>query len=151
MKYLCFQQTLPITLEEAWTFFSDPKNLNLLTPPDIHFKILNDVPDKMYQGTMIIYEINVFLNIKFNWATEITMIEPGNYFIDEQRTGPYRIWHHEHHFAKTGGGVLMTDKLYYDIGKSVFGWLAAKLFVHKKVAAIFEYRYKRLEELFGKK
>jgi ligand-binding SRPBCC domain-containing protein len=151
MKYLCFEQTLPITPEEAWSFFSTPKNLNLLTPPDIHFKILNDVPDRMYWGAMIVYEIKFFLNIKFIWVTEITAVDDGNYFIDEQRKGPYRIWHHEHHFTKTEGGVLMTDKLYYDIGKSVLGGLAGKLFVHKKVAGIFEYRRKRLEELFGKK
>ena len=73
------------------------------------------------------------------------------YFVDEQRKGPYRIWHHEHYFKKVDGGVLMTDKLYYAIGKSVFGWLAGKLFVHKKVRAIFEFRGKQLEELFGKK
>jgi ligand-binding SRPBCC domain-containing protein len=151
MKYLSFEQTLPITLEEAWAFFSTPKNLNLLTPPDIHFKILNDVPDKMYAGTMIVYEIKLFLNLKFNWVTEITVVDGGNYFVDEQRKGPYNIWHHEHHFTKTDAGVLMSDKLYYDIGKSAFGWLAGKLFVHKKVAGIFEYRRKRLEELFGKK
>ena len=151
MKYLSFEQTLPITLEEAWAFFSTPKNLNLLTPPDIHFKILNDVPDKMYVGTMIIYEIKIFLNIEFNWITEITVVNDGNYFVDEQRKGPYNIWHHEHHFTKSGTGILMTDKLYYDIGKSVFGWLAGKLLVDKKVTGIFEYRRKRLEELFGKK
>jgi len=151
MKHLQFEQFLPISLNEAWDFFSSPKNLNQITPGDMHFKVLNEVPDKMYPGTMIIYEISPFLSIHFNWVTEITVVKHMEYFVDEQRKGPYRIWHHEHHFKEAPGGVLMTDKLYYDIGKSVFGWIAGKLFVHKKVKAIFEYRYKQLEELFSKK
>jgi len=151
MKHLQFEQFLPISLEEAWDFFSSPKNLNRITPGDVKFKILNEVPEKMYPGTMIMYDISPFLNIHFNWVTEITIVKDHEYFVDEQRKGPYRIWHHEHHFAKADGGVLMTDKLYYSIGKSIFGWLAGKLFIHKKVAAIFEYRKKQLEELFGKK
>jgi ligand-binding SRPBCC domain-containing protein len=151
MKYLQFEQHLPISLEEAWDFFSSPKNLNRITPGDVHFRILNEVPEKMYPGAMIIYDISPFLNIRFKWVTEITVVKHLEYFVDEQRKGPYRIWHHEHHFQKTDGGVLMTDKLYYDIGKSVFGWLAGKLFVHKKVYSIFEYRGKQLEKLFEKK
>jgi len=151
MKYLQFEQFLPISIEEAWEFFSTPKNLNRITPGDVHFKIINEVPEKIYPGTIIIYDISPFLNIHFNWVTEITVVKHQEYFVDEQRKGPYRIWHHEHYFKKTDGGVIMTDKLYYAIGKSVFGWLAGKLFVHKKVKAIFAYRGKQLEELFGKK
>jgi ligand-binding SRPBCC domain-containing protein len=151
MKHLQFEQFLPISIEEAWEFFSSPKNLNKITPGDVHFKIVNEVPEKIYSGTTIIYDISPFLNIHFNWVTEITVVKHREYFVDEQRKGPYRIWHHEHYFKKVDGGVLMTDKLYYAIGKSVFGWLAGKLFVHKKVKAIFEYRGKQLEELFGKK
>ena len=151
MKYLQTEQFLPISLEEAWDFFSSPKNLNRITPADMHFKILNEVPEKIYPGAMIIYDISPFLNIHFKWVTEITEVKHLEYFVDEQRKGPYRIWHHEHHFKKADGGVLMTDKLYYDIGKSVFGWIAGHLFVHKKVNAIFKYRSKQLEKLFGKK
>jgi len=151
MKHFNFEQTLPIAIEEAWAFFCTPKNLNLLTPPDIHFKILNNVPDKMYRGMMIVYEIKFFLNIKFKWVTEITVVDTDNfYFVDEQRKGPYRIWHHEHHFTKSDNGVLMTDRLYYDVGKSFLGWFASKFFVDKKVRAIFDYRRRRLEELFEK-
>jgi ligand-binding SRPBCC domain-containing protein len=151
MKHLQFEQFLPISLEEAWDFFSTPKNLNRITPGDVHFKLLNELPDKIYPGMIITYDISPFLNIHFNWVTEITTVKHQEYFVDEQRKGPYRTWHHEHHFKETTGGVLMTDKLYYDIGKSVFGWLAGKLFVDKKVKAIFEYRRKQLEELFKKK
>jgi ligand-binding SRPBCC domain-containing protein len=151
MNYLQFEQFLPISLEEAWEFFSTPKNLNKITPGDVHFKILNDVPEKIFPGMMINYKISPFLNIHFNWVTEITAVKYLEYFVDEQRKGPYRTWHHEHHFEKVDGGVLMTDKLYYDIGKSVFGWLAGKLFVHKKVNAIFDYRRNQLEIMFNKK
>lgn len=151
MKQLIFKQFLPITIEDAWEFFSTPKNLNLITPPDVKFKLLNDVPDKMYAGAMICYKISPFLNISFDWVTEITAVKQYEYFTDEQRKGPYRLWHHEHHFEKTGGGVMMTDKLYYDIGKSFLGWLAGKLFVHRQVKEIFDYRYQKLEELFVKK
>lgn len=149
MKYLYFEQTIPVSLEQAWEFFSTPQNLNLITPPDMHFKILYEVPDKMYQGILILYEVSPFPFIKFKWSTEITVISHHNYFIDEQRTGPYKFWHHEHHFVQTDGGVVMTDKLYYKIGKSIFGWLAGKLFIHKKVQEIFEFRKKKLAELFG--
>ena len=151
MKYLCFEQTLPITIEEAWNFFSSPKNLNLITPPDVKFKILNDVPEQITAGTMIYYQISPFLNLKFKWVTEISVVSHHNHFFDEQRKGPYRIWHHEHYFTKTDSGVLMTDKVFYDIGKSVFGWMAGKLVVDKKVKNIFAFRRKKLEELFSTK
>jgi ligand-binding SRPBCC domain-containing protein len=151
MKHLQIEQFLPISLEDAWDFFSSPQNLNRITPGDMHFKILNEVPEKVYPGAMIIYAISPFLNIHFKWVTEITAVKHLEYFVDEQRKGPYRIWHHEHHFKETDGGVLMTDKLYYDIGKSIFGWIAGNLFVHKKVNAIFKYRSQQLEKLFEKK
>jgi len=89
------------------------------------------------------------VNIAMGWVTEITHIREKEYFVDEQRRGPYLIWHHEHHFRAVEGGVIMTDLLHYDIGKSIFGWIAGKLFVHKKVKQIFEYRYTTLETLFG--
>ena len=138
MKQLIFKQFLPISIEDAWDFFCTPKNLDKITPGDLHFKILNDVPEKMYPGTMIIYEISPFLNLRFSWVSEITAMKHSEYFVDEQRKGPYRIWHHEHHFEKVAGGVMMTDKLYYDIGKSIFGWLAGRLIVHKKNRGNFQ-------------
>lgn len=116
----------------------------------MHFAITSDVPEKMYEGMLISYRIGLIPGIPLNWVTEITRINEGIYFVDEQRTGPYKMWHHEHHFEPAQGGVLMTDLLYYDIGKSVFGWLAGQLFVHRKVQQIFNYRRKRLEELFPK-
>lgn len=149
MKHLTFEQFLPISLEEAWTFFSSPKNLNLITPPELEFRILDDLPDQMYQGMMIRYKIKPMLNILLDWVTEITMIKDHQFFIDEQRIGPYKVWHHEHHFKAVDGGVLMTDKLYYDIGMGPLGYLAGKLWVDRQVQGIFKFREVKLKELFS--
>jgi len=148
MKYLEFEHFLPITLDEAWAFFSSPANLNLITPDDLDFKILDTLPAQMYQGLMIRYKIKPMRNIPLDWVTEITMIKDKEYFIDEQRKGPYRIWHHEHHFKEVNEGVLMTDRLYYDIGMSFIGTLIGKVWVDKQVQKIFAYRRKKLNELF---
>jgi ligand-binding SRPBCC domain-containing protein len=150
MHRLKQEQFLPVTLEKAWDFFATPKNLNEVTPADMVFQITSELPDKMYEGLIITYRIRPMMNIPFRWVTEITHVRDQEYFVDEQRIGPYHIWHHEHHFKVVEGGVLMTDLLYYDIGKSVVGWLAGKLFVHRRVRQIFEYRFKALETLFGK-
>ncbi len=151
MKSLRQEQFLPISINEAWEFFSSPKNLNRVTPKELYFEITSEVPDKMYEGLIISYKIKPMLNIKVSWYTEITHIKHLEYFIDEQRKGPYKIWHHEHHFKEVEGGIIMTDLLYYDIGKSIFGWIAGKLFVNKKVKEIFDYRYQVLEQYFEKK
>lgn len=150
MKRLLFTQFLPIDIETAWNYFSTPNNLNEITPPDMVFDIVSEVPTQMYEGMFIMYELSPFLNLRMQWVTEITHIKPRHFFVDEQRKGPYRIWHHEHHFEEREGGVLMTDILHYDIGKSVFGALAGHLFVHRKVRSIFEYRKQVLEKKFGK-
>lgn len=146
MKKLVQEQFLPISIEKAWDFFATPKNLNEVTPKDMVFKILGDIPDKMYQGMFIRYKISPMLNIQLDWCTEITHIQEGQFFVDEQRKGPYNIWHHEHHFKSVDGGVLMTDILHYDVGMGVLGWIAGKLFVDNKVKQIFEYR----KEILGK-
>ena len=151
MKRLAFRQFLPISTEEAWAFFATPKNLDQITPVDVRFKIIGDVPEKMYKGAIITYKIKPILNISFDWITEITLLEEYKCFVDEQRKGPYKLWRHEHHFEKLDGGIMMTDILSYDIGKSALGWLAGKLFVHKKIQEIFKYRYQKLELLFPNK
>jgi len=142
------EQLLPLSLQEAWDFFATPRNLNAVTPKELEFRITSDVPDKMYEGLIISYKIKPMLNIPVNWVTEITHIKDLAYFVDEQRKGPYRMWHHEHHFMEVPEGVLMTDILHYEIGKSIFGWLAGKLFVHRKVKEIFQYRNKILSTYF---
>ncbi|WP_207429392.1 SRPBCC family protein [Pedobacter sp. SYSU D00535] len=148
MQVLQQQQLLPISIEKAWYFFATPRNLNEITPPDLTFEITSNLPAQMYEGLIITYKIKPFLNIPMDWCTEITHISEKEYFIDEQRSGPYKIWHHEHHFKTVEGGVLMTDLVYYDIGFSVFGWLAGKLFVHRRVREIFAYRQRILAEYF---
>ena len=150
MQYLKQEQILPISVEEAWKFFSDPANLNAVTPEDMVFEITSEITPVMYEGMLITYRIRPILNIPVKWCTEITHIKEGSMFIDEQRKGPYRMWHHEHHFSKVPEGVLMTDLLHYDIGKSFFGCIAGKLFVNRRVKQIFGYRYKILEEMFRK-
>ncbi|HEY0055124.1 MAG TPA: SRPBCC family protein [Pedobacter sp.] len=148
MHVLKQEQLLPISLEQAWDFFATPKNLNEVTPADLTFQITSPLPERMYEGLMITYKIKPMFNIPLNWCTEITHIKDMEYFVDEQRSGPYKIWHHEHHFKAVDGGVLMTDLLHYEIGLSAIGWLAGELFVHKKVKQIFDYRYKTLEKYF---
>jgi ligand-binding SRPBCC domain-containing protein len=151
MKRLYSQQWLPISLDEAWDFFSSPKNLNEITPEDMVFEIKSDVPEKMYPCMFIMYSIRPMFNIPMKWVTEITHVSDRKFFVDEQRVGPYHIWHHEHHFEEKDGGVLMTDILHYNVGMSFLGWIASKLFVDKKVQGIFDYRYKILEQRFGTK
>ena len=141
-------QRLPVSLEQAWDFFSSPRNLNEITPEDMTFQITSEVPAKMYPGLIITYKVRPLLNIPFNWVTEITHVQDKAFFVDEQRVGPYRMWHHEHHFEAVPGGVVMTDILHYDVGMGFLGWIASKLFVDKRVREIFEYREKKLQQLF---
>lgn len=151
MNKLVQKQFLPIGIDEAWDFFATPKNLNEVTPKDLIFEITSALPDKMYEGLFITYRIKPMFNIPLYWCTEITHIKEKKYFVDEQRKGPYHIWHHEHHFEVVEGGVMMTDILHYDIGKSIFGWVAGVIFVHKKIKEIFRYRYQVLEAYFAEK
>jgi ligand-binding SRPBCC domain-containing protein len=148
VKRLVFTQFLPIPLDEAWAFFASPANLNEITPDDMTFKITSALPEKMYEGLIITYQVSPMMNIPLNWVTEITHIREREYFIDEQRQGPYRMWHHEHHFREAEGGVVMTDLLYYDVGKWFLGRIASLLFVDRRVRSIFTFREKKLKERF---
>ena len=103
----------------------------------------------MYPGMIITYKIAPLLGLKMNWMTEITHVKAGEYFVDEQRFGPYALWHHQHHFKTIDGGVLMNDILNYAIPYSVIGRLANAIFVSKQIKKIFEYRRKAIVELFG--
>lgn len=149
MKQLVFEQFLPVTLEEAWKFFSSPANLNLITPDKLHFKMISEVPAKVHRDLIIKYTIRPMINIPLRWTTRISKVEEGVVFVDEQIEGPYKKWIHEHHFEERDGGVLMTDKLSYDIGWSFLGRLAGWLWVDGQVKEIFRYRMKKLEDIFG--
>jgi len=151
MKRLEFEQFLNIPMEQAWPFFSSPANLNRITPPQLKFQFIGAPPANVYEGLVIRYRIRPMLNIPVKWVTKITALEKNIFFIDEQIKGPYKIWHHEHHFKTVDGGVLMTDILEYDIGWGLLGWLAGEMWVHKQVWNIFSFRQKTLSELFHEK
>ncbi|MEM1319930.1 MAG: SRPBCC family protein [Bacteroidota bacterium] len=144
-------QILPISMEQAWDFFSNPKNLNEITPPDLNFQILSGADQRMYAGQLIRYHINPILNIPMQWVTEITHCEEHRYFIDEQRFGPYSLWHHQHHFKEVKGGIEMIDLLHYKLPMGLLGNLLAGWYVKGKVEYIFDYRYEVLEKIFAAK
>ena len=143
-------QRIPISLEEAWIFFQNPGNLSKITPSEMGFDILSEVPEKMYPGLFINYKVSPLFGIKMNWTTEITYVDAPNYFVDEQRVGPYAIWHHEHHFKEIEGGVEMLDRVNYKVPLGLLGKLAHPLVVKPKLEEIFDFRIQRVEEIFGK-
>lgn len=144
------EQSIPVELEKAWDFFSSPKNLQEITPDYLGFQIRSTLPQKMYGGLFIIYTVRPLLGIPMEWVTEITHVEELKSFIDEQRKGPYKIWHHEHHFEAFDGGVRMFDRVSYELPLGPLGKLAHPILVKGKLNEIFEYRVKKVEELFGK-
>ena len=148
MKTLRFEQFLPVTLEEAWTFFASPVNLDLITPPDLKFNILDTLPEKMHKDMIIRYRIRPMMNIPMKWITQITEYEEHVSFTDIQIKGPYKLWRHQHLFKSTEGGVLMTDILQYEIGFGPLGKLAGQLWVDRKVRQIFEFRRRKLQAIF---
>ncbi len=143
------EQKLPISREEAWEFFSSPKNLDEITPKDIGFEIINQPEDKVHEGQIISYRIEVLPMIRVIWVTEIKAVEEGRAFVDEQRFGPYKFWYHRHTFEDTPGGVLMRDQVHYGLGFGPFGEIAHAVFVRKKLEAIFGFRKEMLEGRFG--
>lgn len=149
MHHLIVKQRLPISLDEAWDFFSSPKNLSVITPKELNLVPITEIPEDMYPGVFIQYKVRPVLNIPMTWVTEITHIREKEFFIDEQRLGPYQIWHHQHHFKAIEGGVEMTDILDYRIPLGPIGLLLQKIFIGKQVEGIFEFRNKKLIEVFG--
>lgn len=149
--YLKSVQRLPITVEEAWAFFSTPLNLDAITPRDMSFVLTSGNGDeKIHAGQILTYRIAPIARIPLRWMTEITHVVHHEYFVDEQREGPYKMWHHKHAFKAIEGGVEMTDELWYIPPFGFIGRIAQWLFVGKKVKSIFDYRYRILEERFGK-
>ena len=150
MHTLKTEQELPISLQDAWDFFSSPKNLKEITPSHLGFEILSgngDVP--IYPGMFIQYTVKPLLGIPMRWVTEITQVKKGEYFVDEQRVGPYGIWHHEHHFKSTDKGVHMTDLISFQVPLGFLGNLLYHLFIKKDLQTIFNYREKVLNDKFG--
>jgi ligand-binding SRPBCC domain-containing protein len=140
---------LPISIAEAWDFFSSPKNLGKITPAKMNFKITSiSGGDKTYAGQIIKYKVTVLPLMRLTWVTEITHVKEPELFVDEQLSGPYALWHHQHHFKSVEGGVEMTDDLNYALPLGVLGQLANAVLVGRQVSAIFDYRTKVLNELF---
>jgi ligand-binding SRPBCC domain-containing protein len=151
MKVLQSVQRLPIDIEAAWDFFSSPRNLKTITPPFMGFDITSDfIDEKMYAGMIITYKVSPLFNIPLNWVTEITHVREPWFFVDDQRKGPFRIWHHRHFFREIPQGIEMTDIVYYDVGLWLPGRMVENLIVQKRVEGIFNFRFLKLEEMFGK-
>lgn len=143
-------QKLPISLETAWKFFSDPANLSKITPEWLNFEVKSMLPEKMYAGMIITYFVRPLLNIPQTWVTEITHVNEPNYFVDEQRFGPYKMWHQEHIFTETSDGkVMMEDIVSYVVPFGFLGRLMNKLIISKKINDIFNYRRQVLIKMFG--
>ena len=143
------KQNLPIALEEAWNFLSNPKNLKTITPPYMGFEILTGADRAMYPGQLIQYIVTPVMGIKTKWVTEITHVEDQKYFVDEQRFGPYDLWHHKHFLREIEGGVEMEDIVDYKIPLGILGQIIQPVLIKPKLDEIFEYRRKKLIELFG--
>lgn len=143
------KQTLPISKEKAWEFISNPANLKVITPERMGFHILVGADRPMFAGQLIQYKVTPFPGYTTKWVTEITHVEKGHYFVDEQRFGPYALWHHKHFLKETKNGVELEDIIDYKIPFGVLGQLAHPIIVKKQLMEIFKYREQKLKELFG--
>lgn len=142
-------QQLSISREEAWAFLSNPGQLENITPEDMKMKALQKLPEYMYEGMIIHQRIQPFPKIYFQWVTEITHIQEGSYFIDEQRLGPFRFWHHEHRLIENKDGVELHDTIHYVMPFSILGRFVHRFLVRKKLDNMFSYRKKELEMYFA--
>lgn len=140
---------LPIGIDKAWEFLSDPGNLKIITPDYMGFNILSGAGEKMYAGQIISYKVSPLLGLKLNWVTEITHVEHPNYFVDEQRFGPYSLWHHKHFLKEIDKGVEMIDIVHYKLPVSMIANMLHPFMVKPKLQEIFEYRSQQLYSMFG--
>ncbi len=151
LQSITTNQRIPISLDKAWEFISSPENLKKITPPAMGFHITSEFSgEKMYPGMIISYIVKPFLGIPVRWITEITHLQEPEYFVDEQRFGPYSFWHHKHFLKVIDGGVEMIDIVHYKVPFWFIGDIINFLFIRKQLSKIFSYRYKKVEELFGK-
>ncbi len=143
------EQFIPAGIDEVWDFISSPANLKKITPQHMGFDITSgELPEKMYPGMIITYRVKPLAGISMKWVTEITHVSERSYFVDEQRVGPYAMWHHEHHLEAVEGGVMMRDVITYRPPLGFLGALANRLFIRKQLDGIFEYRSKALENIY---
>ena len=143
------KQKLPIDIDIAWDFFSNPKNLNIITPDSMKFVTLSGDERKMFQGQIIHYKISLFAGISMEWVTEISHVKDKKFFVDEQRFGPYKFWHHKHFFREIEGGVEIEDIVHYKMPFGFIGRLVHPIIVKPKLKEIFDFRKQKLAVLFG--
>jgi len=143
------KQKLPISAQKAWEFLSNPNNLAEITPKYMNFKILSGADRSIFAGQIIQYKVTPILGITLKWVTEITHVKKNEYFVDEQRFGPYSLWHHKHFIKEIDGGVLMEDVIHYKIPFGPIGVLLNFLFINSKLNSVFKYRELELIKNFG--
>ena len=150
IRILQREQLLPAPPVEVWEFFSTPLNLAAITPEHMRFEIVGAAPERMFAGQMIEYRIGLLPGLTTRWLTEITHMREGEYFVDEQRIGPYRLWHHEHYFTRApyDRGVIMRDRITYDVGWGWVGDLLHAVWIGRQLNAIFNYRAQRIAARF---
>ncbi|PID70951.1 MAG: hypothetical protein CR985_02215 [Flavobacteriales bacterium] len=150
MKLFKLERTIVVDtdLDSCWDFFSNPVNLKKITPEYMDFTIFDSDNKRMYPGQIIQYYVKPLMGIKMTWVTEITQVAEKAFFIDEQRIGPYKFWHHKHYFKKVENGVEMTDVVHYALPFGVLGKLANALFVKRQLKQIFDYRTQKIKTLF---
>jgi len=149
MHRLYQEQTVDLGIDEAWNFFSRPQNLDALTPPDMQFRITSEAVPETFEGQIITYRIRLAPMIWQTWVTEIKAVDPGRSFIDEQRFGPYKFWHHRHELIPEGDRTRVVDEVNYALGFGPFGAIAHQLYVSKKLKSVFDYRRRVLNEKFN--
>lgn len=151
LHHLAQEQFLPISLDQAWNFFSSPRNLESMTPPDLGFRIVHCPAETMHEGQILEYRVEIFPMVWVPWVSEIKAVDEGRSFIDEQRFGPYKFWHHQHRFVAVEGGVKITDLVHYALPFGPLGSIAHALFVRRKLEEIFSFRRQELERRFPRR
>jgi ligand-binding SRPBCC domain-containing protein len=145
-----FQQQVPASGEAVWAFFSDPRNLATITPEYMNFRVLNEEPlAEIYPGMIIRYKVSPLMKVPMFWMSEITAVRRYRLFVDVQRRGPYKMWHHQHLFEENDQGVLMTDLVNYEMPLGPLGSLAHSMFVRRQLQEIFNFRREKVKEIFG--
>jgi ligand-binding SRPBCC domain-containing protein len=149
MHYFESEQLLPTTLDEAWTFIASPRNLDKITPTAMNFRITDKhQPERMYAGQIINYTVSPLWGVRVRWTTEITHLKEKEYFVDEQRFGPFRFWQHQHLLKETPAGIEMQDRIHYKIPGGIAGDILNNFLIREKISEIFEYRRKMLKDIF---
>ena len=148
ISHLQREQFVPGNPRVIWDFFATPENLDRLTSPHLRFRIIGHVAPRMYPGQMIEYRVGLIPGLWTRWVTEITHVRETEFFVDEQRLGPYRLWHHEHHFTPAPGGLQMVDHVTYDPGWDWLGGLLDAIWIRRKLDRIFDFRARQIREIF---